>query len=391
MRPEEAAPVFLSKNLRASNLTSVRTLPPLCYGSGKVTLDAAIIGGGPAGAAAAISLRRLMPAAALAIFDSGTGKRWRPGEVLSPGAASLLQSLGCWPEFLAGGFIESFGTRAAWGSAEAHENEFLFGTRGDGWRLDRARFDAMMLERARASGVLVHRGAALTESGVDGAGWRLRFRGVAECRARFVIDASGRAAAFAVQRGARHLPDDRLAGVFVLFETALPEDGDPLIEAAETGWWYSAGVPGSRAVAAFMTDTDLIRESQLHRPCRWNDILAGTMYTRARLRNAIPEGPPAVFAAQSHRLSRMGGEGWVAAGDAAMTFDPLSSQGILKALRSGKLASFVAADFLMKGVASQDRLETLAEAEYSGYRQIKQKYYHAEQRWPDALFWRRRR
>ena len=32
-----------------------------------------------------------------------------------------------------------------------------------------------------------------------------------------------------------------------------------------------------------------------------------------------------------------------------MAFDPLSSQGILKALRSGKLASFVAADYLIRG------------------------------------------
>jgi hypothetical protein len=74
-----------------------------------------------------------MLGAAFAIFDSGTGKRWGTGEVLSPGAASLLQAPGCWPVFLGGAFLESFGTR------------------GNGWRLDRLRFDAMMVEGARAS------------------------------------------------------------------------------------------------------------------------------------------------------------------------------------------------------------------------------------------------
>src|SRR5229473_6150086 len=107
-------------------------------------LDAAIIGGGPASVAAALSLRGLLPAAKVAIFESSTGKRWHPGETLSPGAAELLRSLDCWEAFLQQGFLESFGTRAAWGSGEPHENEFLFSLHGNGWRIDRARFDGML-------------------------------------------------------------------------------------------------------------------------------------------------------------------------------------------------------------------------------------------------------
>jgi hypothetical protein len=239
----------------------------------KVTLDAAIVGGGPAGAAAALSLGQLMPGAAIAIFDSGTGGRWRPGEILSPGAAEILQALGCWSAFLESGFLESFGTRAAWGSPEPYENEFLFSLRGNGWRLNRARFDDGLRQCARAAGVEIHEGARLLDSTADRAGWRLQFRGF-ECHARFAIDASGRPAAFAVQRGARRLPDDRLAAAFVLFETE--DAGDTLVEAAENGWWYSAGVPGATAVAAFMTDSDLIRQSRLYLAERWNELLAGS-------------------------------------------------------------------------------------------------------------------
>ena len=353
-----------------------------------MTLDAAIIGGGPAGAAAALSLRQLMPGASIAIFDSGTGGRWRPGEVLSPGSTSILQSLGCWPAFLASGFLESFGTRAAWGSPEPHDNEFLFSLRGNGWRLDRARFDAMLCQCARAAGVEIHAGAALLDSSADHAGWRLQFRGF-ENHARFVIDASGRSAAFAVQRGARRLPDDRLAGVCVRLETE--DAGDTLIEAVENGWWYSATVPGSTAVAAFMTDTDLIRQSQLHLTVRWNEILADSTYTRERLRDAIPIGSPAVFTAHSQHLSQTSGPGWVAAGDAAMTFDPLSSQGILKAMRSGKLASFAAADFLLRKIESHLKYERLVVAEYAAYEKAKSGYYAMEVRWPESAFWKRRR
>jgi flavin-dependent dehydrogenase len=335
-------------------------------------LDAAIVGAGPAGVAAALSLRGLVPSASIAIFDGSDGEPWRPGETLAPGAMPILESLGCRPAFEDCRFLESFGTRAAWGSAEPHENDFLFGLRGSGWRLDRVRFDEMLRGCAEAAGIAIH---------------RRRFR-CGEWDARFTIDATGRAARFAVDRGARHVTDDRLAGVFVLFENR--DDGDTLIEAQETGWWYSTTVPGSRSVVAFMTDTDLIRESGLSDPERWQDLLAASTLTRQRMRAATPAGAPAIFAAHSQRLSAMGGPRWVAAGDAATAFDPLSSQGIVKALRSGKLASFVAADFLTRGIDSHDRYERIVRAEYDAYLQTRLEYYRLERRWTDSPFWKRR-
>jgi flavin-dependent dehydrogenase len=354
-------------------------------------LDVAIIGGGPAGSAAAVSLRQLTPTAKIAIFDAGHGERWKPGETLSPGATAILESLGCWAGLQElreeGAALESFGTRAAWGGAVPYEHDFLYSLHGNGWRLNRARFDAMLLDCAEAAGVEVRRGMALMDSAEEDSGWRLELQGAAR-RARFVIDASGRAARFAAQRGARPVASDKLAGVFVLFEGAKAED--TLIEAAEEGWWYSTTVPGATAVTAWMSDTDLIREMGLKKAECWNAQLARSEHTRARLQGAVAKGTPMIFAAHSQRLSQIGGHGWVAAGDAAMTFDPLSSQGIAKALRSGKLASFVAADFLLRGAQTHDRYAKLAHAEWDEYERAKRMYYREEQRWPEAAFWARR-
>ena len=47
---------------------------------------------------------------------------------------------------------------------------------------------------------------------------------------------------------------------------------------------------------------------------------------------------PRTTDARSSRLARFGGDGWLAAGDAAATFDPLSAQGIYFALYSGVAA-----------------------------------------------------
>jgi flavin-dependent dehydrogenase len=251
----------------------------------------------------------------------------------------------------------------------------------------------MLLETAELAGIKVSRGVALTESAAGEDCWHLKLQHatqVMECDARFVIDASGRSARFSMRRGAKTICDDRLAGVFVLFE--MGEEGiglDTMIEAAEDGWWYSITVPGGIGVAAWMSDTDLIREKNLKDLDRWSALLAQSPYTKRRMKGTMMKRAPMIFSANSQRLDVVCGRGWVAAGDAAMAFDPLSSLGITKALRSGKMASFVAVDFL-HGLDTQGRYATLAAAEYAEYQRTKTSYYSEEKRWPHSPFWARR-
>lgn len=345
--------------------------------------------------AAALSLRQEMPQAQVALFDARRRTRWKPGEVLSPMARTLLESLECWSEMqraaARGAVLESHGTQSTWGSDSVREHDFLYSMHGNGWRLDRAWFDAMLLQRAESAGVHVRRDAALTGSESQADGWMLRFRG-GTAEARFAIDASGRAARFAVERGVRLEASDSLAGVYVLFDCRRSEahDYDTLIEARENGWWYSAGVPGGTLAAAWMSDTDLIRAMELADAARWHALLAESTQTRRRVTGATAMTDPMVFAAQSQRLNRVAGRRWAAAGDAAMAFDPLSAHGITKALRSGKLASYVALDWIRDSADTHARYCGIADAEWAQYNAAKHAYYAEERRWPGSAFWARR-
>jgi len=120
---------------------------------------------------------------------------------------------------------------------------------------------------------------------------------------------------------------------------------------------------------------------------RWFQHLARSRHTAARVAGAVAASRPAVHAAGSQRLSEFGGEGWLAAGDAACTFDPPSSQGILKALRTGKIASFAVLDGLDGRASSLDRYQQLLASEYSQYLETRTWFYRQEQRWPDSPFW----
>lgn len=98
------------------------------------SVDVAIAGGGPGGAAAAIALARQGQRVLLA--DAGTGRWPRIGEGLPPSARALLRELGVLDQVLAEGHRRSPGTLAFWGSNTAHTEDSLFGLHGDGLQLD---------------------------------------------------------------------------------------------------------------------------------------------------------------------------------------------------------------------------------------------------------------
>jgi flavin-dependent dehydrogenase len=352
------------------------------------SFDIVIIGGGPAGAAAALSAKQLRPRLRVGLMNPSRYDAWRVGETLSPGCQDILRGLGCWDSFLSAGFMESPGTRSVWGDFEPYDNDFLFSLRGNGWLVDRGRFDALLCECAAASGAEILAGWNVFNAERMGQGFRLYGRDASTAiRADFIIDASGRHACFASKFGARQAVHDSLIGICGVFDAA-DKDAATLVEAQADGWWYSTLLPDSRALAVWMSDVDLVREGRLYEPERWLDRLGQTKWTNQRVSGGLL-GPLRVRTACSQRLSQFRGDGWVAAGDAATAYDPLSSLGVLKALRSGKAASFVAIDAL-EGRDSGARYDKLISREYANYCETKQRFYSQERRWSMSPFWRRR-
>jgi len=352
--------------------------------------DVAIVGGGPGGSATALALRAHMPSLSVVLIEASSYDTLRLGEALPPLARRLLEHLGVWELFCGQRHRRVYGTTAAWGTATPRDNDFIYLSAGPGWHLDRTAFDAMLVRQAAARGASVRLSTRVCGAGRAGEQWRLTLSTGEVLAAHFVVDATGGAAGLARRGGARYVAIDRLIGIARCFAGG---DSDPriLVEAFADGWWYTAGLPDGRRLVACMTDADLARHMHLSAPQQWCQLLTAVPHVRATVQGASPCSPIAVRSTASRRLEPAAGDSWLAVGDAASRFDPLSSQGIAKALRSGIFASYAIGDWLTHAdAAGLRRYRRYIRQEFNRYLETRAQYYGAEQRWPSREFWRRR-
>lgn len=287
------------------------------------------MGGGPAGCAAAAAARA--EGLDVVLYSAGPSPRMRPVESLPPGTSELVEEIFGPGAFRPEDHLPAYANHSRWGSDRLETADFVFNPFGHGWHVDRAAFDQALLDAARRLGVRVI---------------EQRLRAAPE--AGFVIDASGRSARIARARGARRVRGD---GLVAVFREASVSGSATTVVAAENGWSYTS--PG---ITAFLTDADL-----------------------------LPRMPGCVTDASTSWLDRVTGSGWAAAGDAAVAFDPLSSQGIVTALVLGREAGRLAA-----GLIGPDEYAAGYHAVLEEHLALREAYYGLERRWPEAAFWRRR-
>ncbi len=298
-----------------------------------------VVGGGPSGLAAAIALaERGLPVCVIDAQGGCAGDNDR-AELLPQGAADIMVRLGlgdCLRSALKISDIQS-----TWGTAklQAHGANPDLGLYG--WGIERRALAAAMSTRAKTLGVDIHK-SRVTHSERAGEGWQLALtseQGTRAQTARYVIDATGRRAAIARAHGAKRMHNTDLVGLI----WHVRGDGSAIMhaQAANEGWWYS--VPSAHSTTiGFMTSAQTAKQLK-------NGLAAARAVLDARpdFAKAIdPHTKPYALDARSAVLTTSHGTRWLAAGDAAASFDPIASQGLFNALSGGFFAGNAAADAL---------------------------------------------
>jgi flavin-dependent dehydrogenase len=354
-----------------------------------------VVGGGPAGAAAAAAA--WAEGLDVELLCGSPGRRPAPGESLPPGSDTVLHDIfGAWMLDPQQHQVSS-GNRSAWSAAGVEATEFMHNAFGHGWHVRRPALDESLRDRLRTLGVRVRSGARVATQAWMGGHWRigLHDRAGTAIRARAIVDATGRGARIARSQGAHRRRLDRLVAAYWLLDVTEAQDNDrtTLVEAVAHGWWYTTPVPGHSRVVAFLTDSDLMPPRAARTGHDWHHRVAQAPHVRDQLAGSgcrLHGIPPILDASVAH-LDHVSGRGWVAVGDAAVSFDPLSSQGILTSLVMGRGAGQALAAILTRG-DHQPLIQWGTEYArlLQAHLRLQAAYYALERRWPNAPFWARR-
>ncbi|KDM92660.1 FAD-dependent monooxygenase [Photobacterium galatheae] len=365
----------------------------------------AVIGAGVGGCIAALALSRHFD---VVLIDQHPECPPKVGECLPPAAGRILRELGLLDAFQQHQTIHlpCHGIRSRWGSKTCFINDNLNNPDGLGWQLDRAGFENWLRQQVVARNVrcLWPARPVAVQQGRDG--WLLQLQGTGTQQryalpCHFVIDASGRRSAFAAMLGIRRQAFDKQVALWASRDGQrddLHHDLLATLSACEYGWWYSARLPGQRRVLALQTDADL-PEHGLH-------LNAERFFQMAMAQKEIASLITSSSVAQQHwqlhgktsanttRLKQYAGFRWAAIGDAACSFNPLSSQGMFNAMATAmqladQLTHTALDDPQALAALSHTHSEQITSV-WQHYLDHHQHYYLQEQRWPDKPYWQRR-
>ena len=356
--------------------------------------DVIVLGGGPAGLAIAIRIRQKSQASVL-VVEAGDGCRERVGETVPPDILAQLNQLGLVESFLSSGHLPCPGSISLWGQAKPGFNDFILNPLGPAWHLNRQRFDQMLADQAISAGAELARQTRFVTADCNGDGYQALLRtrnGEYRAQARWIVDATGPHARFARQQGATQRVHDRLVAMACFSNLRAGSfSSQTILEATRRGWWYGARLPEDRILTMLVTEPEDVRRLAACGYSLWREELRSSSLLGPRVAACnLDEDKLLCLPVLSSILDPLEGERWLAIGDAASCYDPISSQGIYKALvDAGDAASHVVAA-LHFAEAAPWSYSNRVQDRFRDYLANRGYLYQLEQRWPGSTFWSRR-
>ena len=328
--------------------------------------DVLVIGAGPAGSIAALTLARA--GVRVRLIDRATFPRDKLcGDTLNPGSLSILDRLGI-GEPVRACALPITGMTVTGPGAQVSA-DYPDGLRG--MSLTRRCLDQLLLDAAAAAGARVDTGVAVSDPLVVDdrvVGVRLAGASPGELRARVVIAADGRGSRVAARvKLAAYAPAPRrwAFGAYFSQVTRMSQRGEMHIRRG--AYIGVAPLPGGLTNVSVVTDGHgALPTPRAEQQAIVRRALEADAMLRDRFAGATQVSPVTVMGPLAVNARAAGCPGLLLAGDAAGFVDPMTGDGLRFALRGGELAAQAALDELASGQPACVRLGMQRRREFQG-------------------------
>lgn len=339
--------------------------------------DVLVIGGGPAGATAALRLAALGIAAT--IVERESFPRYHIGESMTGECGAIVRELGLGPRMTAAGHPVKHGVRV-WGT-NGKNDWWVPVMRRDRdhvlhdqvtWQVRRSEFDAMLLDEARARGASVIPGRAVQalvhDDGrtVRGARVRTTDGSLLDIEAQMTLDCSGQATFLASQgvTGPKYVGayDKQIALFSQLDDYARDGGHDPIEQPGNTHIYYQSKHHWAWAIPIDhrITSIGVVVPAQTFRDRGESphDFIVRELRElnpalAARVGRPRLVEPPHVVPNYSFQVRSFAGPGFICVGDSHRFVDPIFSFGLYVAMKEAGYAASATAAWL-SGVGRDD-------------------------------------
>ena len=328
--------------------------------------DAIVIGGGPAGS---ITAQRIAAAGhRVLLLERRTFPRFHLGESMLPYTAGILAQLGILGQFPAEEYPVKWGAEFTGPTGGFRRVDFTSqggGRKETAFQCERALFDHVLLRNAEDAGARVLQEARVLGVITDGdriTGVRYVHDGeTREARARYVMDASGRAGIISNQHLGNRQPNTRLQLVaYYRHYTGVDEATNPGVEGDiqvgnhDDGWLWAIPIHKDVLSIGAVTKVETVRGTTPE--AVFEEHLSRVPRIRCRVEGVANFTEVRGESDYCYYTDTVVGPGYFLVGDAGCFIDPVFSAGVYLAVVTGVRAGDAVKELL--GGAPEEEVQT---------------------------------